>query len=154
MKDGTIDAIATDHAPHHQDEKALEFDQAPFGITGLETAIGLAFDLVHQGLIDLERVVEMCATNPARIFGLTDRGSLAKGAHADITILDPQLEWIFDVNRSKSKSRNTPFHNRAMQGAAVATIVGGRLVYLHPGYTRLNEPQQRGAMAGAHGSKK
>lgn len=154
MKDGTIDAIATDHAPHHQDEKALEFDQAPFGITGLETAIGLAFDLVHQGLIDLERVVEMCATNPARIFGLTDRGSLAKGAHADITILDPQLEWIFDVNRSKSKSRNTPFHNRAMQGAAVAAIVGGRLVYLHPDYTHLNEPQQRGAMAGAHGSKK
>ena len=154
MKDGTIDAIATDHAPHHQDEKALEFDQAPFGITGLETAIGLAFDLVHNGLIDLERVVEMCSTNPARIFGLTDRGSLAKGAHADITILDPQLEWVFDVNRSKSKSRNTPFHGRAMQGAAVATIVGGRLVYLHPDYTRLNEPQQREAMAGAHGSKK
>ena len=154
MKDGTIDAIATDHAPHHLDEKALEFDQAPFGITGLETAIGLAFDLVHQGLIDLERVVEMCSANPARIFGLADRGSLAKGAHADITILDPQLEWVFDVNRSKSKSRNTPFHGRAMQGAAVATIVGGRLVYLHPDYSRLNEPQQRGAMAGAHGSKK
>ncbi|MCA1576794.1 MAG: dihydroorotase [Acidobacteria bacterium] len=154
MKDGTIDAIATDHAPHHQDEKALEFDQAPFGITGLETAIGLAFDLVHQGLIDLERVVEMCSTNPARIFGLAERGSLAKGAHADITILDPQLEWVFDVNRSKSKSRNTPFNGRAMQGAAVATIVGGRLVYLHPDYTRLNEPQERGALAGAHGSKK
>ena len=76
MKDGTIDAIATDHAPHHSDEKALEFDQAPFGIAGLETAIGLAFDLVHSGLIDLERVVQMCSTNPARIFGLTDRGSL------------------------------------------------------------------------------
>ena len=154
MKDGTIDAIATDHAPHHQDEKGLEFDQAPFGITGLETAIGLAFDLVQQGLIDLERVVEMCSTNPARIFGLANRGTLANGAHADITILDPQLEWIFDVNRSKSKSRNTPFHGRAMQGAAVATIVGGRLVYLHPDYTRLNEPQQREVMAGAHGSKK
>jgi dihydroorotase len=154
MKDGTIDAIATDHAPHHQDEKGLEFDQAPFGITGLETAIGLAFDLVHAGLIDLERVVEMCATNPARIFNLTGRGSLASGAHADITILDPQLEWVFDVNRSKSKSRNTPFHGRALQGAAVATIVGGRLVYLHPDYTRLNEPQERGVMAGAHGSKK
>lgn len=153
MKDGTIDAIATDHAPHHLDEKGLEFDQAPFGITGLETAVGLAFDLVHEGLIDLERVVEMCATNPARIFGLTDRGSLKKGSHADITILDPQLEWVFDVNRSKSKSRNTPFHGRAMQGAAVATIVGGRLVYLHPDYTRLNEPQQRGATAG-RGSKK
>jgi dihydroorotase len=154
MKDGTIDAIATDHAPHHLDEKGLEFDQAPFGITGLETAVGLAFDLVQQGLIDLERVVEMCATNPARIFSLADRGSLKKGAHADITILDPQLEWTFDVTRSKSKSRNTPFHGRQMQGAAVATIVGGRLVYLHPDYTRLNEPQQRGASAGSHGSKK
>jgi dihydroorotase len=154
MKDGTIDAIATDHAPHHLDEKGLEFDQAPFGITGLETAIGLAFDLVHRGLIDLERVVEMCATNPARIFGLADRGTLNVGAHADITILDPQFEWVFDVNRSKSKSRNTPFNGRAMQGAAVATIVGGRLVYLHPDYTRLNEPQQRGAASGAHGSKK
>src|SRR5690349_2600766 len=154
MKDGTIDAIATDHAPHHADEKGLEFDQAPFGITGLETAVGLAFDLVHRGLIDLERVVEMCATNPARIFGLTDRGSLKQGAHADITILDPQFTWSFDVNRSKSKSRNTPFHGREMQGAAVATIVGGRLVYLHPDYTRLNEPQQRGATAGAHAAKK
>src|SRR5256714_4244744 len=93
MKDGTIDAIATDHAPHHADEKALEFDQAPFGITGFETAVGLAFDLVHAGLIDLERVVQMCSTNPARIFGLADRGSFSMGAHADITILDPQLEW-------------------------------------------------------------
>jgi dihydroorotase len=154
MKDGTIDAIATDHAPHHLDEKGLEFDQAPFGITGLETAIGLAFDLVHRGLIDLERVVEMCATNPARIFGLADRGSLKQGAHADITLLDPQYNWVFDVNRSKSKSRNTPFHGREMQGAAVATVVGGRLVYLHPDYTRLNEPQQRGATAGAQGAKK
>jgi dihydroorotase len=154
MKDGTIDAIATDHAPHHQDEKGLEFDQAPFGITGLETAVGLAFDLVHDGVIDLERVVEMCSTNPARIFGLADRGSLKHGTHADITILDPQLEWVFDVNRSKSKSRNTPFHGRTMRGAAAATIVGGRLVYLHPDYTRLNAPQQRSATAGIHGSKK
>lgn len=145
MKDGTIDAIATDHAPHHADEKALEFDQAPFGITGLETAIGLAFDLVHNGLLDLERVVQMCSTNPARIFSLTDRGSLRAGAHADITVLDPQLEWIFDVSRSKSKSRNTPFHGRSMQGAAVATIVGGRLVYLHPDYSRMNELKQRRA---------
>jgi dihydroorotase len=145
MKDGTIDAIATDHAPHHADEKALEFDQAPFGITGLETAVGLAFDLVHNGLIDLERVVQMCSTNPARIFGLADRGSLKANAHADLTILDPQLEWVFDVNRSKSKSRNTPFHGRTIHGAAVATIVGGRLVYLHPDYTRINELKQRHA---------
>lgn len=146
MKDGTIDAIATDHAPHHLDEKGLEFDQAPFGITGLETAVGLAFDLVHAGLIDLERMVQMCAANPARIFGLEDRGTLRANAHADLTILDPQLEWVFDVNKSKSKSRNTPFNGRSMCGAAVATIVGGRLVYLHPDYTRINEPRQRGAV--------
>jgi dihydroorotase len=145
MKDGTIDAIATDHAPHHTDEKALEFDQAPFGIAGLETAIGLAFDLVHAGVIDLERMVEMCSTHPARIFGLTDRGSLKANAHADITLLDPNLEWVFDVNRSKSKSRNTPFHGRRMVGAAVATIVGGRLVYLNPDYTHINQPKQRHA---------
>ena len=145
MKDGTIDAIATDHAPHHADEKALEFDQAPFGIAGLETAVGLAFDLVHNGLIDLDRVVQMCSTSPARIFGLTDRGSLKANAHADVTILDPQLEWVFDVNRSKSKSRNTPFHGRSMHGAAVATIVGGRLVYVHPDYTRINEMKHRRA---------
>ena len=147
MKDGTIDAIATDHAPHHFDEKALEFDQAPFGITGLETAVGLTFDLVHRGLIDLERVVEMCSTNPARIFGLTDRGSLHANAHADLTILDPQFNWVFDVNRTRSKSKNTPFHGRSMQGAAVATIVGGRLVYLHPDYGRLTEERQLGAAA-------
>jgi len=109
MKDGTIDAIATDHAPHHADEKALEFDQAAFGITGLETAVGLAFDLVHAGSIDLERVVEMCSANPARIFGFTDRGTLKPNAHADITLLDPQLEWVFDVNKSKSKSRISMF---------------------------------------------
>src|SRR6266566_1478685 len=85
LRDGTIDAIATDHAPHHADEKALEFDQAPFGITGLETAVGLAFDLVKQGIIDLERLVSLCSTNPARIFSLQDRGSLVENAHADIT---------------------------------------------------------------------
>jgi len=145
MKDGTIDAIATDHAPHHADEKGLEFDQAPFGITGLETAVGLAFDLVHSGLIDLERVVQMCSTNPARIFNLADRGSLKANAHADVTILDPQLEWVFDVTRTKSKSRNTPFNGRSMHGAAVATIVGGRLVYLHPDYTRISELKHRRA---------
>jgi dihydroorotase len=147
MKDGTIDAIATDHAPHHLDEKALEFDQAPFGITGLETAVGLAFDLVQRGVIDLERVVEMCATNPAKIFGLKDRGTFKAGAHADVTILDPQLEWVFDLAKSKSKSRNTPFGGRTMQGAAVATIVGGRLVFLHPDYSRLRDAKQRQATA-------
>jgi dihydroorotase len=127
--DGTIDAIATDHAPHHADEKALEFDHAPFGITGLETAVGLALDcLVHRGHIGLERLVELCSVNPARIFNLEGRGTLRKGAHGDVTILDPELHWTFDVAQSKSKSRNTPFHNRTMRGAPVATIVAGRIV--------------------------
>lgn len=139
LRDGTIDAIATDHAPHHADEKALEFDEAPFGIIGLETAVGLAFDLVHQGLITLERLVELCSTNPARLFSLTDRGTLRKGAWGDVTILDPEFEWSFEVSRSKSKSRNTPFSGRKMKGAAVATIVGGRVVYLHPDFARIVE---------------
>lgn len=147
LKDGTIDAIATDHAPHHADEKALEYDQAPFGITGFETAIGLAFELVHRGVIDLERLVALCATNPARIFGLQDRGTLAEKAHADVTILDPACQWVFDVNSSRSKSRNTPFNGRAMTGAAVATIVGGRLVYLNPNYTRITDTKHRNASA-------
>jgi dihydroorotase len=147
LRDGTIDAIATDHAPHHSDEKALEFDQAPFGITGLETAVGLAFDLVNQGVIDLERLVSLCSTNPARIFALQDRGTFAENAHADVTILDPACEWVFDVATSKSKSRNTPFHGRAMTGAAVATIVGGRLVYLNPDYSRITHTKSRNASA-------
>lgn len=145
LRDGTVDAIATDHAPHHADEKALEFDQAPFGITGLETAVGLAFDLVNQGVIDLERLVALCSTNPARIFGLKDRGNLSENAHADITLLDPACEWVFDVTSSKSKSRNTPFHGRSMTGAAVATIVGGRVVYLNPKYTRITNTKHRNA---------
>jgi len=145
MADGTIDTIATDHAPHHSDEKALEFDQAPFGIVGLETAVGLAFDLVHKGIIGLDRIVEMCSTNPARIFALADRGSLKPNAHADITILDPQYHWVFDASQSKSKSRNTPFDGRSFQGAAIATIVAGRLVYLHPDYSRITESRQRQA---------
>jgi dihydroorotase len=130
LRDGTIDAIATDHAPHHADEKALEYDHAPNGITGLETAVGLALDrLVHEGVINLERLVELCSVNPARIFSLADRGTLRPGAHGDVTILDPDLEWTFDASRSKSKSRNTPFDGWTLRGAAVATIVAGRLIY-------------------------
>lgn len=147
LRDGTIDAIATDHAPHHADEKALEFDQAPFGTTGLETAVGLAFELVHQGIISLERLVELCSTNPARIFSLADRGTLRPNAWADITILDPEFEWTFDVSRSKSKSRNTPFNGRSFRGAAVATIVAGRVVYLHPDFTRITQSKRSVASA-------
>jgi len=130
VADGTVDAVATDHAPHHADEKALEFDHAPFGITGLDTAVALALErLVHRGHISLERLVELFSTNPARIFNLTDRGTLRPGAWGDVTILDPDLRWTFDASRSKSKSRNTPFDGWTFQGAAVATIVAGRVVY-------------------------
>ncbi|MDT7808694.1 MAG: dihydroorotase [Acidobacteriota bacterium] len=130
IADGTIDAIATDHAPHHSDDKQVEFDQAAFGITGLETAVGLALDrLVHGGHVTLERLVELFTTNPARIFRLEGRGTLRPGAFGDVTILDPDLRWTFDASRSKSKSRNTPFDGWTFRGAAVATIVGGRTVY-------------------------
>lgn len=130
IKDGTIDAIATDHAPHHADEKALEYDRAPFGITGLETAVGLAFnELVHNGVIGLERLVEMCSTNPARIFNLKGRGRLTPGSIADVTIIDPQKTWTYRGADSRSKSRNSPFEGWEFTGRAVATIVGGRIVF-------------------------
>jgi dihydroorotase len=130
LRDGTIDAIATDHAPHHSDEKALEYDRAPFGITGLETAVGLAFtELVHKGRIDLVRLVELFSSNPARIFGLDGRGTLAPGSIADLTIIDPALSWTYTNADSRSKSRNSPFDGWEFIGAAVATFVGGRLVY-------------------------
>ena len=130
IKDGTIDAIATDHAPHHADEKALEYDRAPFGITGLETAISLAFnELVHKGIIDLVRLVELCSSNPAKIFKLKHRGTLKIGSIADVTILDPDLIWTYKNSESKSKSENSPFDNWQFTGAAVATIVGGKIVY-------------------------
>ncbi len=133
LKDSTIDAIATDHAPHHDDEKALEYDRAPFGITGLETAIGMAFEkLVHPGIIDLVRLVELFAANPAKIFRMRERGTLKPGSIADVTIIDPHLKWVFDVSESRSKSRNTPFGGRKFRGAAVATIVGGKIVYRRP----------------------
>jgi dihydroorotase len=130
IKDGTIDAIATDHAPHHHDEKALEFDRAPMGITGLETAVGLAFnELVHKGVIGLERLVAMCSTNPARFFHLDGRGTLKPGSIADITLIDPQMEWTYRNAESRSRSRNSPFDGWQFTGRAVATIVGGRVVF-------------------------
>ena len=130
LSDGTIDAIATDHAPHHADEKSLEYDRAPFGITGLETAVGLAFtELVHKGVIDLVRLVELCSTNPARILSLAGRGTLAPGSVADITILDPEEVWTFKVADSRSKSKNSPFDGREFRGRAVTTIVNGRVVF-------------------------
>ena len=130
IKDGTIDAIATDHAPHHADEKALEYDRAPFGITGLETGVGLALtELVHKGVISLERLVEMCATNPARIFRLEGRGTLKPGSIADVTLIDPEMKWTYSNADSRSKSKNSPFDGWEFTGRAVAAIVGGKIVH-------------------------
>jgi len=130
LRDGTIDAIATDHAPHHADEKSLEYDKAPFGIIGLETAVGLAFnELVHKGIIDLVRLVELCSRNPARIFRLEGRGTLAPGSIADVTIIDPELAWTYTNSESRSRSTNSPFDGWHFIGGTVATIVGGKIVY-------------------------
>jgi dihydroorotase len=129
LRDGTIDAIATDHAPHHANEKMLEFDHAPNGIIGLETAVSLALDrLVHRGVISLSRMVELFSTNPARIFKL-DRGTLKVGARADVTLFDPNRQTKVDVSKIQSKSRNTPFGGWELKGGPVATVVGGRVVW-------------------------
>jgi dihydroorotase len=131
LRDGTIDAIATDHAPHHYDEKQVEFDHAPFGITGLETAVSLCLDhLVHRGVVTLPRLVELLAVSPARILGVPG-GSLAEGAPADITILAPDLPVTVSVAAMRSKSRNTPFDGWKLRGGVAATLVGGRTVYVN-----------------------
>ena len=129
--DGTVDVIATDHAPHHYDEKQVEFDRAPFGITGLETAISLSLDnLVHGGAISLARLIELLSVNPARILNVAG-GSLAEGAPADITILAPDLRVTVSVARMRSRSKNTPFDGWQLRGGVAATIVGGRVVYVN-----------------------
>jgi len=131
LADGSIDAIATDHAPHHYDEKQVEFDAAPFGITGLETAVSLCLDrLVHHGVVTLARLIELLSVNPARILGVPG-GSLADGAPADVTILAPDLPVTVTAARMRSKSKNTPFDGWSLQGGVAATIVGGRTVYLN-----------------------
>lgn len=129
IQDGTIDAIATDHAPHHLDEKMLEYDQAPFGVVGLETALGVTLTtLYHSGRVGLNRIVELLAPAPARAFSLPF-GTLGPGAPADITVFDLNREWKVEPRRFKSKSRNTPFEGWVLRGAVVATWVGGRKVY-------------------------
>ena len=129
LADGSVDAIATDHAPHHADEKHVEFDQAPFGITGLETAVSLGLDrLVHKGVISLARLVELMSVNPARILRVAG-GSLAVGAPADVTVLAPDLAVTVSAARMRSKSRNTPFDGWTLRGGVAATLVSGRTVY-------------------------
>jgi dihydroorotase len=129
IADGSVDVIATDHAPHHADEKNVEFDKAPFGIVGLETAVPICLDrLVGAGVIGLPRLVEMMSVNPARILNVQG-GSLAPGAVADITIIDPDLRVTIDRAALKSKSKNTPYHGWTFTGGVAATIVGGRVVF-------------------------
>lgn len=129
LADGSVDVIATDHAPHHADEKALSYDQAPFGITGLETCVSLTFDrLVHAGHIDLTRMVELLSVNPARILKVTG-GALSEGAPADITVLAPDLPVTIQASSQHSLSKNMPFEGWQLRGGVAATIVDGRLVY-------------------------
>ena len=130
LADGTIDAIATDHAPHAPHEKIIEFERAMFGITGLETAFGLAISRLHRDhKIPLTRIVELFTAGPARVVDLRGRGSLARGSHADVTIFDPKKRWTFNATNSRSKSHNSPFDGWQLMGKVVATIVSGKIVY-------------------------
>jgi dihydroorotase len=130
LADGTVDAIATDHAPHATHEKQVEFERASFGITGLETALALAITRLHrEHKIPLTRIVELFTAGPARVFDLRSRGSLARGNFADVTIFDPKKRWTFDPAKSRSLSRNTPFDAWQLTGKVVATVVGGKIVY-------------------------
>jgi dihydroorotase len=129
LRDGTLDVIASDHAPHHYDAKEREFDDAPNGILGLETALGLAIsELVETGLMSLSDLLLRMSSQPARIFNLPG-GSLAIGAPADVMVFDPKARWTVDPSRFHSKSRNTPFAGRSLTGRAEVTIVRGRVVY-------------------------
>lgn len=127
LQDGTIDCIATDHAPHHLDEKDVEFDVAMNGIVGLETSLPLSLKLVSDGVLTLPQLVEKMSSNPARILSLC-RGTLTVGAVADVTVIDPEMEWVVDADKLASKSKNTPFIGWKMQGGARCVIVAGKVV--------------------------
>jgi dihydroorotase len=128
LADGAVDVIATDHAPHEPALKDVEFDKAPFGILGFETALALSLEqLVHSGRLSLMRMVELFTTGPARVLGIERK--LAAGQPADLTIFSTTHEWTYNVNQSPSKSRNSPFDTRSFKGAPIATIVAGRIIY-------------------------
>jgi len=131
LRDGSIDVIATDHAPHHADEKALEFDKAPFGIVGCETAIPLCVTkLIIPGIIAWPRLIELLSAAPARILNVPG-GTLAEGGPADVTVIAPEAPVTINAKALKSKSKNTPFDGWALTGAAAATIVGGKVVFVN-----------------------
>ncbi len=129
LKDGTIDAIATDHAPHSQEEKEREFDYAPFGMVGLETALPVIMRLVEEGVLTLWDMVLKMSLNPARIVGI-DKGTLGTGTAADITVINPNTTWVVEPVNLKSKSKNTPFDGWKMRGKVSYTIVGGKVVFI------------------------
>jgi dihydroorotase len=130
LSDGTVDAIATDHAPHALHEKQVEFERASFGITGLETALALAITKLHrEHRIPLTRIIELFTAGPARVFDLRGRGSLVKGNHADVTIFDPKKRWTFEASKSRSLSHNTPFDGWQFTGKVIATVVSGEIVF-------------------------
>ncbi len=128
LKDGTIDCVATDHAPHSTIEKDIEFDRAANGIVGLETALPLVLSLVEKDILTLSQAIERMTAGPASVLGF-DKGTLQVGADADITIIDTAREWVVEANRFHSKGRNTPFEGWKMKGRVMKTIVGGRVVY-------------------------
>lgn len=129
LKDGTIDVIATDHAPHSKDEKNTTFEDAPFGITGLQTLVPLTLNLVREGVLSYEDMVRVCSKRVAEILKLDDRGEIAVGKFADIAIIDPNIEYKFDEKLNYSKSINSPLFNKTLKGANVLTIKSGRIVY-------------------------
>ncbi len=130
LLDGTADCIATDHAPHAAFEKRQEFERAPNGITGLETALGLALRVLHRDHgLPLPRILELMSTSPAAIASLAGRGALGAGHFADVVLFEADAEWTFDANQSRSKSRNTPFDGAPMLGQVRYTIFEGRIVY-------------------------
>lgn len=139
LADGTVDAIATDHAPHHTDDKCVEYDKAAFGVVGLETAVSLCLDqLVVRETITLTRFVELLSAQPARVLGL-NKGSLVVGADADISILDPRRRVVVRPETFQSKARNTPFKDLKLEGGPVATIVGGRIAWQAPDQTKTSK---------------
>ena len=129
LKTGVADAIATDHAPHSEDEKLVEFCQAPFGIIGFQTALPLSLNLVREGYLTLEQVVEKLSVNPAKIIGKKDIGTLRPGARANITVFDPEEEFYLTKDLIKSKSYNTPFLNQRLRGKVKFTVYSGKIVY-------------------------
>ena len=132
LADGTVDAIATDHAPHATHEKQVEFERAAFGIIGLETALGLAITRLHlerRVSLSLLRIVELLSSGPARVIGLKSRGSLQRGFHGDVTVFDPKRRWTYEIEKTRSLARNTPFDGWKLTGKVVATVVAGKIVY-------------------------